>query len=686
MNIGLEHSAAWIPLVILGSLIGALLLYYYREERRKWTKTIKGLLFSLRLVMLLLIGFLLLQPFISIKIDEVEKPILLIFQDKSASVPESDVSKVNAWIASLEDAFDDRFDIQHYGFADEVFTDTSAQEKGLNTDIGKIYSYVNESFQGANIGAIVIATDGIINQGNDPRYQAMGTDAPLYSILLGDTATKIDAAVADLKANKLAFLGNDFEIRTRIDAVKLKGDRIKVKLLQNGMPTDEQIIGIQDLLHSAEVSFLVNAKTAGTFRYTVQVDSIAGEKNTANNTKDVYVEVLDNRTKVQILLKAPHPDAAAIKQAIEKNEQYEVALTLMKDWDGLSSTADLFILHGLPSNAEDLKRLKVLVNDQKQIFSVITADVSLTHFNALNLGVSINTTRNQRDEAGAWINKEFNLFNVPDNNQLRRFPPLMVPFGEVNLKANAQIALNQTVGSINTPQPFLLFTEQDGLKHGVLLAEGWWRWRLFNSMLDEPEIWTDVIIQKTVQYLAIKQKRTRLAVNVPAQFIESEDVEFEAEYYNPSFELSAEAAISLNLINPAGESFQFLFKPAGNSFTLNLGTLAPGEYKWRAEANAEAELFEQTGVFEVLENRAEYQQTVAQHGLMSFLTEQQYGKAYELSAINQLNEQLNQLETAKPVIHSSDDWMSLIDWKTMLYLMAFLVSLEWFLRKFNGYV
>ena len=644
------------------------------------------MLFALRFIVLLLVGLLLLQPFIELKINEEEKPVLLIFQDKSVSVPNKEISAVNDWIAQLDEELGDRFDIINYGFADKVYADTVLPITALNTDLGKVYSYVNETFQGANIGAIVIASDGIINQGIDPRYQDLNTSAPVFSILQGDTAIKEDLSVAEIKANKLAFLGNDFEIRARVEAVKMKGERINVKLLMNGQLIDEQTNIIQEKLYSSEVSFLVTAKQARTFRYTVQIDSTTSEVNTANNAKDIYVEVLDNRTKIQILLKAPHPDAAAIKNAIEKNEQYEVDLKLMKDWDGATSNADLFILHGLPSGPDDLKRLKGLLSAQKQIFSIVTADVSLAHFNSLNLGIAINTTRNQRDEAGAWIRQDFKLFNIPENNQLRRFPPLMVPFGEVTLKSNVQVALNQTVGSINTPQPFLIFTEQDGLKHGILLAEGWWRWRLFDNMLAEPLNWTDLLIQKTVQYLAIKQKRTRLAVNVPEQFIEGEDVEFGAEYYNPSFELSADVAIKLNLNNPNGEQFQYLFKPSGNNFSLNLGSLAPGVYTWTADADADAASFNQSGSFEVLENRAEYQQTVAQHGLMKFIAEQQGGEAFDINGLNMLTQRLNELETAKPIIHSSQEWTSLLDWKTLLFLIVLLASMEWFLRKFNGYV
>ena len=58
-------------------------------------------------------------------------------------------------------------------------------------------------------------------------------------------------------------------------------------------------------------------------------------------------------------------------------------------------------------------------------------------------------------------------------------------------------------------------------------------------------VWADAVIVKTVQYLALKQKRTRLNVAAPERISEGKEVKFEAEYYNESFELDNEADLRL---------------------------------------------------------------------------------------------------------------------------------------------
>jgi hypothetical protein len=685
LNISLEYPAAWLLLLVPIALGLATWLYFFREGRRHWSKRWRVLLAGLRFSWLFLILFLLLKPFLVKQVEDLEKPLLLLFEDRSASINVDEAKEVSTVYAEYQEAFSEQYDVRVVPFAEQVSTTGGDALNGLNTDIGAVFDFVNQSFQGANVGALVVASDGMLNQGRDPRYANLETEAPLFSLMLGDTSLKPDLSITKVRANNLAFLGNDFEVRGTLQASKMEGAATTVRLLRNGKEVAKQAVKVDAEQFTQAVSFIVPASAVGVARYGIALDSLDSERNTSNNIAETYVEVLDNRTQVILLAHAPHPDIAALKLAIEKSDQYEVKVVLFDEWTGRSDEGDLFITHGLPRGNEDLSRLQPLVDIGKPFFAVVTGDVSLAHFNALNLGLRITTTRNQRDQAGAYIDQDFGLFNVPENDELKRYPPLMVPFGEMKFTANAQVALKQRVGGIQTEQPFLVFTEQDGNKHGVLLAEGWWRWRLFNRMMDEEE-WTDAIIQKSVQYLAVRQKRTRLAVSVPDRFIEGEAVIFQAEYYNEAFELTTDVPIALTLVDGDSNAFEYKFSPQVKDYKLNLGTLAPGDYDWTARVEGQEEAFEQKGVFKVLENRVEYQSSVANHALMRYLAEQHGGDSYDLSEQEALRTRLSALESAKPIIHSSSEWISLIDWKTLLFIIVVLAGLEWLLRKTNGYV
>lgn len=675
---------------MLIALVATLLvwwLYFYRNRNEDWPLKLTLLLASLRWMVIVLVGFLLLQPFIIQLVDDEEQPKLLLYEDRSASVNAEDRESVNRFSAAVEEQLSGKYEIVRLPFATHIEMGNSAAAfDSLNTDLGVVMESINEDFYGENIGAIVVVSDGIINQGKDPRYLGLNTSAGLYSLMLGDTSMRADIELSQVLSNKLAFLNNDFEIKAMLNARKFKGEQVSLKLKRNNAVIDEQEISIDNNDFTREYRFLVTADRIGVNRYTVELDLLEEESNLLNNSADVYIEVLDNRTKVQMLAHAPHPDIAAMKMAIEKSDQYEVDVAMLADWDQNIEAADLFILHGLPANANDQNKIKPIIEAEKQILFVFSSSLSLLHFNNLGLGLKIDAPRMKMDESGAFVNEQFNLFNLERNEDLRRFPPLLTPFGDYAIDVSQQTALFQRIGNIKTEKALLLFTEKSGLKHGVLLAEGWWRWRMYESSLSGSPVWTDRLIQKTVQYLAIKQKRTRLDVAVPQRIKEGEPVKFTAEYYNQSYELNNNEALNLTVTDSANSQYEYQFKPAGNGYQITTGSLPPGEYQWEAFMVVNGERFSKNGSFTVVKNRVEFIDLVADHAFLTDLSARKGGAAYRIENAGDLLQQLNELDTARTVIHTSKEWTSIIDWKVLMFIIALLMSVEWFIRKYQGYV
>src|ERR1039458_9599962 len=91
-------------------------------------------------------------------------------------------------------------------------------------------------------------------------------------------------------------------------------------------------------------------------RYTVKLSDVDGEVSFANNVKDIFIDVLDGRQKILILADAPHPDVAAIKNALESNENYEVNSFIANDFDKSLVGYNLVILDQLPSSKYPIDR------------------------------------------------------------------------------------------------------------------------------------------------------------------------------------------------------------------------------------------------------------------------------------------------------------------------------------------
>ena len=661
-------------------------LYFYKSRQEEWSVRLKTIMSGLRLTALIIIAVLLLKPFLIQIIEEEEKPRLVIYADQSASISLSDQDETATFIERAKVELSDKYKVEAFAFASEVNTSSdSAQLDPLYTDLGRAMSSVNDDFYGENIGAVVIASDGIQNKGSDPRYVSLNSNVRVFSIALGDTSVRSDIELSQVLSNRLAFLNNDIEIKSRVLASKLEGKSTTVHLLKDGKEIEAKKLTIDQDDYSVEFNFITQTQSIGLNKYTIAIDVIDGEVNELNNSSDIYVDVLDNRTKVKILAYAPHPDIAAMKKSIEQSDQYEVEVALLEAWDQNIKTADLYIFHGLPTDGNDLNKIKPILKEGVQAMAVVTSGVSIRHFNQLELGFTIEAARNKTDEVLGSVNDQFNLFNLEKNNDLKRFPPLLAPFGNYIINSNHQVALFQKVGNIETQNPLLLFTEQDGLKNGALLGEGWWRWRMFEASISN-EHWVDLVFQKAVQYLAIKQKRTRINVSAPRQLQERQEVVFNAEYYNESFELSNEPEMLLSVTDSLGNTIDYRFKNNSNAYRTSLGALPPGEYDWKASADVNGDVFSEEGKFTVIENRSEFVNLVANHALLRDLSQKKGGALFQKEESDALIETLRTLESAKPIIRSSKLWTSLIEWKLILLIIVLLLSIEWFFRKYTGYV
>lgn len=639
----------------------------------------------MRAVVLFVLVFLLLEPFLISLINDSEKPLLLVYADASESVSEEEKERFKTWFDANEESLKEKYDIHFRRFGSAIEDrDDSASNITLNTDHSLVIESVNEDHYNQNIGAVVVATDGIQNLGQDPRFQSMNSAAPLFVFAQGDSTIQPDFEISEVLNNDLVFLGNKFQIKVRYKARRMQGNAAWLNLFRNGKKIDGLASEIVNSNETREHVFELEADQLGLIRYTVAIEPNEGEQNITNNSVETFIDVLDNRTQVAIIAKAPHPDIAAFKTAIESNDQYEVNVQLLADWDEDLQSIDLAVLHGLPTDPNDLNRIKGIRDQQIPVLSIVTSNISWLHFQSLELGLDFKTMRTTNDEASAWVNEGFNLFKAPTNENMNRYPPLNVVFGDYAFAGGGQVLLNQRIGAINSERPLMGFTSDGNWKRAVLLGEGWWKWRLFERMQFDSD-WTDKLLVKTVQYLALKQKRTRLAIEAPEKVDEGSEIKFEGEYYNESYELNNDAELRLVIADSTGIEQEFKFLNSGLGYKLNAGTLAPGAYTWRAQIKIDGETFNQNGEFLVTENKAEFVKTEADFNFLTQWTNAMGGQVFYQGMEDEFIGALQTLDTAKPVIHTTKEWKSMIEWKWIALLLVFFVTIEWFIRKYNGY-
>lgn len=275
-----------------------------------------GLLGFLRFSVVTILAFLILGPLVRYFKTEVEPPTVVLAIDNSNSmVLGADSAKTRAElktaISELNDKLGANYKLTTYTFGQKVDPGSDTTFAEPVTDISSLFESLKGRYTNRNLGAIILATDGIYNRGTNPRYAMAGLGAPVYSIAFGDTVHRRDVLVTEVAANRIAFLKNKFPVEARIRADKLAGKEISYQISSNGKVLDTGSFIAKGENDEEAVRFLIDADKPGRQTYTITANPVSGEVTRANNSRSVYIDIIDGREKVLILGQAPHPDIVA---------------------------------------------------------------------------------------------------------------------------------------------------------------------------------------------------------------------------------------------------------------------------------------------------------------------------------------------------------------------------------------
>jgi hypothetical protein len=551
---------------------------------------------------------------------------------------------------------------------------------------------LTDRFGNQNIGAVVLATDGIYNKGSSPHYVARNLKTSIYTIALGDTIPKRDLLIGNVNYNKTAFLGNDFEVEVLTEAYQSRGENMHITVSEDGSPVLSQTTAIPGNDFRKVVPLKLHAYKKGIHKFTINLQPIANEISTTNNTETIYVEVLDVKQKILLLYNGPHPDVSAIKLSLEGNSNYEVKTSLVSDVDlGKLSTYSVVILYQLPAAGAVMPQAlqSQLAKQKVPLWYVLGAQSDIGQVNRLQKIVQINASRLEMQEVFASPKIDFSAFTLSDSTrrELPLLPPLMAPYGNYGAPSAQSILLKQKIGSVETSYPLLAFGEDAGTRIAVLTAEGIWKWRLAEFSANGNYSAVDELLSQSVQYLTAKGDRSRFRV-YPAKtvFDESEDVLLNAELYNDALELVNTPDVKIDLKGKSGKTFSFIFTRNGLSYQLDAGTLPPDEYTYVASTKLGDKNLTATGQLVIKPINAETRQSAADHQLLYTLAKENSGQMLMPSQVDQLADLIRKNDNIKTIVYDDKTYRDLVDEKWVFVLILALLSAEWFVRKREGEV
>lgn len=683
MNLISEHAWYFLLLCPLVGLLYAWLLYNREKKRDTFTKPVLYFLTALRFTSVLIITLLLLNLFLKRTINETEKPLILFAHDNSASIISANDSQfiktdfANT-LEKIKSDVADKYGVKSILFGSKVATLDEPDYNDKETDLSQLLNDIENNYANQNIGALIITSDGIINRGSGNFDLANKFKFPVYTVALGDTTLTKDLTIKKINHNQVVYLGNKFPVEVISQAFKLNSKATTVSIFKDGTKKAELPLKINSDNFIQTLSFVLEAEKPGIQKYRVVINTLAEENNKGNNAMDFVVDVIDTREKILILSSAPHPDIAAIKESLESTQTYEVETSSAFDFNKPLKPYSLVILHNISTNNRSLMNE---LNTNNQPYLIIQAAINE------NLpGLKINSSYNKQNETEALLNKNFTLFNLSDElkNFIKDFPAVNTHFGNYIVSPGANSLLFQKIGVVETENPLILFNDNSGRKTGIMAFDGIWRWKLRDYAEHKNHILFNELISKTVQYLAVKADKSFFRLMTNKIITENENIEFNAEVYNQSYQLVTDPEVNVIITDSAGKQFTYTMSKTSNAYYLNSGLFPTGEYKYKATVKVNNQVFTQSGIITVKAIVAEKTITVANHQLLYQLATGTGGKLFYKNELEKLKQELLSNETIKPITYSQKQLSDLIDLKWIFFLIIGLLTLEWFLRKRSG--
>jgi len=675
-------------------LLGILYAFglYYREKQNEYSKVLRLILGSFRAVTVSIIAVLLLNPLIKSVQKQVEKPVIIFAQDNSESIltgPDSVYylgsykKEVSNMLAELGDAYQ----VRHYTFGNDVKESSELLFSDPYSDFSQLFNEVYDMYSHRNVGAMVLASDGIYNRGLNPLHSSDQIDFPIYTIGLGDTSVRKDVILNKVNYNRIAYLNNEFPIEVIVNGKKCYGLNTELIIEKN-----KSVLYRKPITFSSDNDFItvkthIKAEEIGLQRFTVRLSPIDEEITKDNNSKDIFIDILEGKNKILLLANAPHPDVSALKQSITDNINYTFDSFIISDFDKKLDEYNLVILHGLPSVKNNITGILSEIKEKKvPALYILTKQTFLTLFNDQKTGVSLSTQNIIYNESQPVFQKDFSLFSISKNtqNSLNVFPPTITPYGNFQLQPTANIFLNQKIGVVNTEEPLFVFNQTLDQKTAVIFGEGIWKWRMNNFANDGNHLAFNDIINKSVQFLALRVDKSLFRVFHKTNFEENEIIKLEAELYNDIYELVNQAEVSITITGSDETNYPFYFSKSSLAYVLDAGNLPPDNYTYYAKVQSGDKMLTESGEFTVSSISIEKVNTIADHSLLYNLAKNKGGEMFYPENLKELPDVIKSREDITSISYSSMKFTEILSLPWLLGIILLLLSIEWFIRKRAG--
>ena len=670
-----------VLLIILAAVVAlsVVLIQYFFKTKRKGRLTL--LLSFLRFLGIFGVFLLIINPKFTKATYTLEKANLAILVDNSSSVAESSET-ISGILKELQTSSElsDRFQMSNYSFDSELKSLDTINFEGSQTDISKSVNLLKSTYLGRNT-AVILLSDGNQTIGQDYVF-ANNKEGPLvYTVTVGDTTKYEDLSVGPINTNTYAFLNNKYPLETYVTYQGASSVSSVVTISVDGKSVFRETVKLSERDNIKNINTLINADAIGLKTIQVAIAPLETERNIVNNIRETSVEIIDEKTNIALVSEILHPDLGALKKAIESNEQRVVNILKPSADQSILDEVDLFLLYEPTSNFKNI--IQYIEQKESNVLIISGTHTDFNYLNSVQTDFQIEVGYPVQEVFGN-LNSGFTKFDITDFD-LTDFPPLLSDAGPLTFGVSAETLLNMQIKGLEMDTPLLSLWEANTRKKGLLLGEGIWKWRIQSYRNNGNFSNFDEFIGKIMRYMATENGKDRLNVDYDTRYEGSNTAFISATYFDEAYIFDINAVLKIFVTNKDTKETQNTPMVLKNGyFEADLTNLPPSEYRFTISVKDTD--FSESGSFVISDFDIEKQFVSSDYKKMSQLATNTGGNHYFPSEINKLLGELTSREDFRPTQRSTENVVSLIDFKILLAIIVLAFTAEWFLRKYNGLI
>ena len=722
-NLDLNFVGNALLLFLLIFVFIAISIFVYRKTNPPVPLRLRRFLMMLRIFSLFIIIFILFEPLLSITWNRIQKPVIAVLVDSSASMSLTD-AKVDRSQAAMQTLKHSLFQknkgdklFEFFKFSDKLKEMNPTEIDCLRfaddgTDITSSLQELKEKMDEKYLTGVVLLSDGNYNIGENPVRYALDYNIPIFPIAIGDPEEQKDVVISKVVTNRVTYANHKVPVDVTIKAAGYKGKKVAVNLKKSSITHDSKFVELSDGAMESKVRLFYTPKTEGNQKYTIRIPSLKGELTALNNSKNFYVKVLKSKMKLLFIAGGPGFDLLFLKRALKEDNNVETSYWVLKNktqfYEGEFPTSidklknyDCVILLNFPGKNSPPRVIsaikKLLDTENKPLLIIAGKDF---HFKALsplqnylpvNLGVS--TTAEQ-----------FAVFNITsqglhhpvmrlsDNeienqNRWRDLPPIFYSIRKINLVPGAAMLLEvdkqqSKIYGAKQPLPLIAARKMNQQKSIVVLGNGIWRWDFLMEGIGKSNENFKQFIGNCIRWLVTRED-SKLVRIVPDKEIyrSGEKISFTAETYYEDYRPLSDAEVKL-LIKSKSKEYEISMSGTGDGkYEGEFQLIEGGDYTYTGQAFYKNRLLgEDSGRFSVEEFSMEFLDTKMNEPLLRQIAHRSEGKYFTPENFSDLEKEINFPERK---IQESREWEI---WNKLALLIAVIVllSVEWFIRKKKG--